>query len=77
MDILVALKQEEAKLEKQLNGVRTAISALNGRSGQASGAAVSRGGGRRNLSAAARAKISRAAKARWAKFRAEQGKKSK
>jgi hypothetical protein len=30
MDILVALKQEESKLEQQLRGIKVAILALNG-----------------------------------------------
>ena len=75
MEILAALKQEEARLEKQLTGIRGAIAALNG--GHASAPAVrkNRDQGKRTLSAAARAKISRAAKQRWAKFRAQKGNK--
>lgn len=71
MEIIAALKQEEAKLEKQLVGIRTAIAALNGRPGDVFHATPARGQGKRKLSAAARAKISRAAKQRWAKFRAQ------
>jgi len=73
MDILAAIKREERKLEKQLgklqhqlNGVRAAAKAL--------GASTSReltGAKKRVLSAAARAKIGKAAKKRWAKFRAQ------
>jgi hypothetical protein len=72
MDILAAIKREERKLERELgklqsklNGVRAAMKAL--------GNATSRNGQgvkRRVLSAAARAKISRAAKRRWAKIKA-------
>ena len=72
MDILAAIKREERKLGKQLgklqhqlNGVRAAAKAL--------GDSTRRGATRvekRVLSAAARAKIGRAAKKRWAKFRA-------
>lgn len=76
MDILAALKQEEVKLEKQLIGIRGAIAALNGRSASIS-TPKSATGGKRILSAAARAKISRAAKQRWAKVRAEKSKKLK
>lgn len=77
MDILVALKQEEARLEKQLRGIQTAIVALNGSylSGSASGQKSVRP--RRQMSAAARAAISRATKARWARFRADKAKKAK
>jgi hypothetical protein len=73
MDILAAIKREERKLEKhlaklqhQLNGVRAAAKAL--------GDSTSREATRvkkRVLSPAARAKIARAARKRWAKFRAQ------
>jgi len=73
MDILAAIKREERKLEKQLgklqhqlNGVRAAAKAL--------GHSMNReltGAKKRVLSAAARAKIGKAAKKRWAKFRAQ------
>ena len=68
MDILTAIKREERKLEKrlgklqhQLHGVRDAAKAL-GRS--------TSGATKRVLSAAARKKISDAAKRRWAKVKA-------
>ena len=73
MDILTAIKREERKLEKQLgklqhqlNGVRAAAKAL-GDSTRRAATHVKK----RVLSAAARAKIGRAAKKRWAKFRAQ------
>jgi hypothetical protein len=80
MDILVALKQEHAKLQKQLKGIEGAILALNG-----SHPAPSRAQSvnhkpatkKRTMSAAARAKISKVTKARWAKFRADKAKKAK
>jgi hypothetical protein len=77
VDFLAVLRQEEAKLEKQLVGIRGAIAALNGRGAPTSGATKRHGPGKRVLSAAARAKISRAAKERWAKVRAEKSKKAK
>jgi hypothetical protein len=72
MDLLNAIKREEQKIEKQLgklqhdlNRVRAAAKALaNSTSREATRAK------RRVLSAAARAKISRASKKRWAEFRA-------
>jgi hypothetical protein len=81
MDIIGALKQEESKLQRQLTAVESAIAALNG----GSTAAVTPGhtrslngtSGKRTLSAAGRANIIRAAKARWAKVRAEKAKKAK
>jgi hypothetical protein len=73
MKILAAIKREERKLEKQLgklqhqlNGVRAAAKAL--------GDSTSRelkGVKKRVLAAAGRAKIGKAAKKRWAKFRAQ------
>jgi hypothetical protein len=85
MDIVEALKQEQAKLMGQLTAIQTALSALNG--GGTTAAIVSPGhtsstngrGGKRTLSAAGRANIVRATKARWAKIRAERskGKKAK
>jgi hypothetical protein len=79
MDLLAAIKREERKLEKelgklqhQLNGVRAAARALGSKASR--GAAQIK---KRVMSAAARAKISRATKARWAKFRAEKNKKAK
>ncbi len=81
MEIIEALKQEESKLQGQLKAVRGAIAALNG----ASTRAVSLGpktsangrGRKRTMSAAGRANIIRAVKARWAKIRAEKAKKAK
>jgi len=79
MDLLAAIKREERKLEKELtklqgklSGVRAAAKAL-GDSAVREVAEVKE----RVLSAAARAKISKATKARWAKFRAEKSKKGK
>ena len=80
MDILVALKQEEAKLQQQLKGIQGAIAVLNGahhaprRTQVVSHKGVHR---KRTMSAAARARISKATKERWAKFRAEKAKKGK
>jgi hypothetical protein len=78
MNILAALRKAEAKLQKQadkarqqLDNVRAAMKIL--------GREVASGGkriGRKKwvMSAAARAKISKATKARWAKFRAAKAK---
>ena len=73
-EVVSQLKATERKLQGQLDAVRGALSALDGsaigRRGRPAGAKpiVKRRGG---LSAKARAAISRAQKARWAKFRAE------
>jgi hypothetical protein len=93
MDILVALKQEEAQFEKQVNeaqqqldNVRAAMKLLGGMnvSGKAtannsskttpSSSVKTTGGKKRVMSAAARARISKATKERWAKFRAAKAK---
>lgn len=77
MDILAALKQEEARLQRQLAGIQGAIQALNGRASSIQPTSKVIGRVKRVMSAAARAKISKATKARWAKFRAEKSKKGK
>ena len=73
MKILAAIKREERKLEKhldklqhQLNGVRSAAKAL----GHSTGRELTKVR-KRVMSAAVKAKISRAAKKRWAKLRAQ------
>ena len=72
MDILAAIKREEKKLEKQLgklqhqlNGVRAAAKALGDSTNRELNTVK-----KRVLSAAARAKIGKATKKRWAEFRA-------
>ena len=93
MDVLVALRQEEAKFEKQVNvaqqqldTVRAAMKLLGGMngSGKAIGSSSSKvtdssngkttSGKKRVMSAAARAKIAKSAKERWAKIRAAKAK---
>jgi hypothetical protein len=79
MDLLAAIKREERKLEKELgnlqhrlNGIRAAAKALGHKTVREVTEVK-----KRVMSAAARAKISKASKARWAKFRAEKSKKGK
>jgi hypothetical protein len=80
MHILVALKQEEIKLQRQLKGIQGAILALNGshvvpaRTKLVSPNGVSH---KRTMSAAGRARISKLTKERWRKFRAEKAKRAK
>jgi len=59
MNILAALKKEQALLAKKLGGVTAAIAALSGRQTKT-----------RRMSKAARAKISATQKANWRKKRA-------
>jgi hypothetical protein len=79
MDLIAAIKREERKLEKELgnlqrrlNGIRGAAKAL-GNTANREIAQVKK----HVMSAAARARISKATKARWAKFRAEKNKRAK
>lgn len=72
MNILAAIKREERKLEKELGRLSHKLDGV-----RAAGAAMSRSAGReiatikkRVLSEAGRARISKAAKKRWAKIRA-------
>jgi len=81
MDIVEALHKEEAQLQKQLKGIQGAIAALNGSAktavSGANGGSPSGKNAKKTMSAAVRARISRKAKARWAKIRAEKAKKAK
>jgi len=76
MDILAAIKREERKLEKQLgkvqhqlNGIRAAAKALGDSTNRELKAVK-----KRVLSAVARAKMAKAQRERWAKFRAAKAK---
>ena len=78
MNILAALRQAEAKLKKQADKVRQQLDAVRGarkilgREVASSGKRIGRK--KRVMSAAARARIGKATKARWAKFRAAKAK---
>ena len=65
MDIIAQLKAERDKASQQFNALDTAIRALSGLN--STGAT----GGRRTMSAAARARISAAQRARWARTRGQ------
>jgi hypothetical protein len=73
MSILSAIRREEKKVKKQLAKLQDDLSGLQS-AAQALGKSASRDFTRtkkRVMSAAAKAKISKAAKKRWAKFRAQ------
>jgi hypothetical protein len=78
MNILAALRQAEAKLKKQADKVRQRLDAVRvamkilGRDVASGSKRIGRK--KRVMSAAARAKISKATKERWAKFRAAKAK---
>ncbi len=94
MDILAALRREEAKAEKEVSAaqqrletVRAAIKLFRGettgkrtsglrssRKATGSSSGKTAGGKKRVMSAAARAKMAKAQKERWAKFRAAKAK---
>ena len=76
MDVLAVIKREEKKLEKQLhkiqhqlNGIRAAAKALGDSTNRELKSVK-----KRVMSAAARAKIARAQRKRWAKIRTERKK---
>jgi hypothetical protein len=72
MNILAAIRRGERKLEKQARKVQKQLEGLRA-AANALGDSATDGAGRvqkRVMSAAARAKISRAAKRRWTKVRA-------
>ena len=72
MNILAAIKREKRKLEKQVGKLQRELDGLTG-AAKALGDAATDGFGtakKRVMSAAARAKISAAAKRRWAKVKA-------
>jgi hypothetical protein len=73
MSILAAIRREEKKVEKQLAKLQHDLSGLRS-AAKALGKSASRDvitAKKRVLSAAGRAKISKAAKKRWAKVKAE------
>jgi len=73
MKILAAIKREQKKLEKQLDKLRHQLSGVRA-AAKALGESTSKElkiVKKRVLSAAARARIGRATKKRWAKFRAQ------
>ncbi len=65
-----ALRKEELSLEKQLDAVRQRIADLDDM-GRTNGAGPSKRASSRRLSADGRAAISKAAKRRWARYRAD------
>jgi hypothetical protein len=70
------LRAVEARLAAELTDLRHRIASLGGvasSGGGGGGGGAKTKGKRRKLSPAARAAISRAAKKRWAKYRAEKG----
>ena len=71
---IAALKAENERLEQELEQVRSAITALQGVSNNGRGITARRS--RRTMTASARRRIVAAQKARWAKWRAAQRKKS-
>jgi hypothetical protein len=73
MDLLAAINREERKLEKELAKLQGKLSSLRAATKALGNSAVreTKQVKRRVLSAAGRVRISKAAKARWAKIRAQ------
>ena len=71
MDVLQTLKSERDRAQRELNKLNAAIKALGG----STGGRVSTATTHPTLSAAARARIAAAQRARWAKVRAKSGQK--
>jgi hypothetical protein len=69
MDILKALRREEAKFLKQLDSARQHLDTVRAAMQILAGKAT--GKKKRRVSKAARAKMAKAQKARWAKIKAE------
>jgi hypothetical protein len=76
MDILAALRQEEAKWKKQSEQARQQLEIVQAAMKLFRGKTTGKRTGRKKrvMSAAARAKISKATKERWAKIRAAKAK---
>jgi hypothetical protein len=72
MDLLAALKREERKLEQELSKLQGKLSSVRAAANALGDKTIKEVTQvkKRVMSAAARAKISKATKARWAKFRA-------
>jgi hypothetical protein len=73
MSILTAIKREEKKVKKQLGKLQHELNGLQAAAKALGDSTIHEltGVKKRVMSAAARAKIGKAAKKRWAKFRAE------
>ena len=72
MKILAAIKQEERKIEKQLGTLQQRLEGLR-KAAEVLGRSTNNGlakGRKRVVSAAAKAKMSKAARRRWAKIKA-------
>jgi hypothetical protein len=75
MDLSRRNLEQALSIRRQIDALQRRLTSLVSSVGWGVGAVTSprRGGGRRKLSAAARAKIAAAARARWARFRAGRG----
>jgi hypothetical protein len=73
MDLLAAIRREERKLEKELAKLQGKLNAVRGAANALGNTTIKEVTKvkKRVMSAAARAKISKATKLRWAKFRAQ------
>lgn len=77
MDLSIRNLEQALSIRRQIDALQRRLTSLVG--GQAGGATTQRGrrSGQRRMSAASRAKIAAAARARWARLRAGKGKGAK
>ena len=73
MDLSTRNLEQALSIRRQIDALERRLRGLVGATGGAAAGRVSRRGGKRRLSAAARAKIAAAARARWARVRAGRG----
>jgi hypothetical protein len=77
-DVLQQLRDERGRTQQQLQKLDSAIAVLEGLGSPNNSHVARRGpGGRRSLSASARARIAAAQRARWARVRQQRGGKGK
>lgn len=74
MDLSTRKLEQALSIRRQIDALERRLRSLvGGTGGAATAPAAPRRGGKRRLSASARAKIAAAARARWARFRAKRG----
>ena len=73
MDLSTRNLEQALAIRRQIDALERRLRGLVGGTGGGAVSATPRRGGKRQLSASARAKIAAAARARWARFRAKRG----
>jgi len=73
MDLSTRKLEQALSIRRQIDALERRLRGLVGGAGGGATAVAPQRGGKRRLSASARAKIAAAARARWARFRAKRG----